>query len=263
MKINIFLSSRFKEFEDLRKYINKKEFKEIGLNIEIIALDKQPLADILSPKIKSIEKVKESNIYILFIGKTYGGIPIDDYVSYTHREYKTAKQLGLPILVFLTDDGEREERIKELIEEIEKNEIYGMINGNVKEDYQLILNSLKETIVKLTSYGIERIKSLNQVNFKLLEKKSNEFIENLGKRYIGNIYSVNIKNKLLKTFNFIEKTYFFKYLEYFEYMLLENIYDVLEVVKNENNITEKLENYIKNFNIEFKFLKKIFLNIKK
>lgn len=215
MKINIFLSSRFKEFEDLRKYINKKEFKEIGLNIEIIALDKQPLADILSPKIKSIEKVKESNIYILFIGKTYGGIPIDDYVSYTHREYKTAKQLGLPILVFLTDDGEREERIKELIEEIEKNEIYGMINGNVKEDYQLILNSLKETIVKLTSYGIERIKNLNQVNFKFLEKKSNEFIENLGKRYIGNQNSqcnLNISSNYIFKFSYLEKEAIYKKL---------------------------------------------------
>jgi len=171
MKIKVFLSSRFDEFKDLRKYIIQNCFKEIGLDIEIIALDKEPLASFLSPKEASIEGVEISNIYMLFLGKTYGTIPKDDVVSVTHREYKEAKRLGLPVLVFLTNDEKREKKVEEFIKEIEENELYGYIRGDVEKDYELVLKSLKKAISKLTYYGIKYVTKLNQVDFSLLKKK--------------------------------------------------------------------------------------------
>ena len=247
MKIKIFLSSRFSEFKDLREYIIQNRFKEIGLDIEIVALDKEPLANILSPKDASIENVEISNIYMLFLGKTYGTIPKDDVVSFTHREYKEAKNLGLPVLVFLTNDEKREKKVEEFLKEIEESEIYGIISGDVKKDYELVLKSLKEAILKLTHYGIKYVTKLNQLDFDLLEKKSEEFISDLGDRYIGNRYHCMITN-----IN-VDKKYF--------YYLDKNVW--------ENDFDYSLKNFLRSFHFvvrelelnDIEKLKNIFPNV--
>jgi len=238
MKIKIFLSSRFNEFKDLREYIIQNGFKEIGLDIEIVALDKEPLANILSPKKASIEGVEISNIYMLFLGKTYGTTPRDDVVSVTHREYKVAKNLGLPVLVFLTNDEKREKKVEEFLKEIEESEIYGIISGDVKKDYKLVLKSLKEAILKLTHYGIKYVTKLNQVDFDLLEKKSEEFISDLGDRYIGNKeHGCYLRIPLKKEFDFFEKEYIFDFLNDLFYS------DQFNSLKNLGNFIQEVPSY--------------------
>ncbi len=48
--------------------------------------------------------IAQSDYYVLVIGGRYGSRTQDNSLSYTHREYKLALKLGLPILAFLHAD---------------------------------------------------------------------------------------------------------------------------------------------------------------
>lgn len=238
MNIKIFLSSRFDEFKGLRKEIIKKGFKELSLPIEVVALDKEepPLANVLSPKEESIEGVEESHIYLLLLGQTYGEIPNDDTLSYTRREYETAKEKGIPILAFITNDEVVDENVRKFRYEIE--EIYAELSGNIEKDYELILNSLRKNLTTLIGYGSAYLQKLNQISFKLLEEKSFEFIKKIGDRYTGNKYeNINFENnEIVEKFNWIEKTTFIRKV----YGLL---FDNLFSINNLNDVLRYIPSY--------------------
>jgi|ERR1051325_3909496 hypothetical protein len=50
-----------------------------------------------------LDSVEASEGFVGLLGVRYGGSPPNCVLSYTHREYRHAKSLGLPILMFLID----------------------------------------------------------------------------------------------------------------------------------------------------------------
>jgi len=99
LKKEIFLASRFKEFEEIRKQlaekINHYNFMEaIDLN------DNQ--ASHRSPLEESLFHVRKAEIMILLVGETYGTIPEGETKSYTHLEYLEAikESSNTRVLVF-------------------------------------------------------------------------------------------------------------------------------------------------------------------
>jgi hypothetical protein len=129
IKKEIFLASRFKEFEEIREKLAEKidnyHFMEaIDLN------DNQ--ASHRSPLEESLFHVRKSEIMILLVGETYGTIPEGEEKSYTHLEYLEAvkESSNTRVLVFCigepyagpfieyskTDDNMREWQI-----DLEKN----------------------------------------------------------------------------------------------------------------------------------------------
>ena len=67
-KVKVFISSRFGEFEELRNLIIKQNFN--NEDIDVIALEATEYTTYQTPKEASIEYAQESDIYILFLGKT-------------------------------------------------------------------------------------------------------------------------------------------------------------------------------------------------
>lgn len=105
-KIQIFLSSRFSEFAELREKIIHEKFSKLDIGLELNALDgRGGIADTRSPVLASIEEADGSDIFILLLGETYGSIPDGYEKSYTHMEYETALKKGLEILAFPIGDA--------------------------------------------------------------------------------------------------------------------------------------------------------------
>jgi hypothetical protein len=50
-----------------------------------------------------LDAVKASDVFVGAIGVRYGSSPQNAALSYTEREYQTAKKIGMPILMFLID----------------------------------------------------------------------------------------------------------------------------------------------------------------
>lgn len=92
----VFLASRFGEFEKIREKI-KEEL--LSCNMSVIALDDNK-AVAHSPIERSLQNVRDANIFILLIGDTYGGIPNGYLKSYTHLEYEEALKNNKSIYVF-------------------------------------------------------------------------------------------------------------------------------------------------------------------
>lgn len=57
----------------------------------------------IRPLDRCYEEIAGSQIYVLLLGHRYGEIDKDSGKSYTELEYDRAKEIGLPILVFLLD----------------------------------------------------------------------------------------------------------------------------------------------------------------
>ncbi len=98
-KKEIFLASRFKEFEEIRiklvKNINKYPFMEaVDLN------DNQASPN--SPLEESLLRARKSEVMILLVGETYGTIPNGETKSYTHLEYSEAikKESNTDVLTY-------------------------------------------------------------------------------------------------------------------------------------------------------------------
>jgi len=129
LKKEIFLASRFKEFEEIRKQlvekINNYNFMEaIDLN------DNQ--ASHRSPLEESLFHVRKAEIMILLVGETYGTIPEGETKSYTHLEYLEAIKessntrvlvfcIGKPYAGEYIEYSKKDENMKQWQIELEKN----------------------------------------------------------------------------------------------------------------------------------------------
>jgi len=110
MGLKIFVSSRFREFEELRAKIAEDRFsRRNDGSIVLTMLDhREGIADTNSPDIASKHGAKTSDLFILLLGESY--VDHMDSLeegerSYTHREYDSAIQAGLKIIVFPIGDS--------------------------------------------------------------------------------------------------------------------------------------------------------------
>lgn len=88
-KTEIFISSRFEEFSELRK-----ELRQLINTYPVIPLEAVDLNDGMAnqhpPIDRCIDAVLRSEVMILLVGETYGDPPKGEKLSYTHLEHKAA-----------------------------------------------------------------------------------------------------------------------------------------------------------------------------
>ncbi|HGM6626575.1 DUF4062 domain-containing protein [Serratia ureilytica] len=108
-KYQIFVSSTYKDLYKARKKVIEAilSIYHFPVGMEMFSADDSEQWEIIR------ETIDASDYYIVIIGHRYGVMTNDEY-SYTEREYRYAKEIGIPVLAFirsrniaLTDD-ERE-----------------------------------------------------------------------------------------------------------------------------------------------------------
>ena len=111
-KLRVFVSSVQKELEDERAIIQNLLNTDAFLvaHCAPVLFEFEPASPV-----KAIEgclaKLEECRVYLLIIGSQYGSQV--DGVSITHREYRRAKELGLPVLAFTCCSGSTcEQRVR-------------------------------------------------------------------------------------------------------------------------------------------------------
>jgi len=96
---NIFISSTcdgFKSYrEEVRELITALGFNDIAM--EKWGANPKPPVNVVK------EALEESDIYVGIFAWKYGSLIKNEAVSYTHYEYRIARQLQIPRLVFMTD----------------------------------------------------------------------------------------------------------------------------------------------------------------
>ncbi len=125
-KVKIFISSVLKELMNERlavqEAITENEFLSCYFDVEMWE-GFPPMA--VPSREAYLEKLKECDIYIGLFGNEYG-VPEEDGLSPTEREYRRAKADGKYILVFLKGktDTERDQRLMELLKEFKGHRGY-------------------------------------------------------------------------------------------------------------------------------------------
>lgn len=100
-RYQVFISSTFADLEEERK-----EVMEAILNLDCFpaGMEMFPAADIEQFEyIKTV--IDQSDYYILIIAGRYGSLA-EDGSSYTEKEYEYAREMGIPVLVFIKKDIE-------------------------------------------------------------------------------------------------------------------------------------------------------------
>lgn len=161
----VFLASRFKEFESIRKKIISHYKNSEKIKIE--NLDPNGV-DIRTPTILSIDEVTKCDFLLLLVGDTYGEIPIDCEESITHIEYITAREYGTPWLAFYV--GKNDDKFEtffstdnehpKLIEL--KQEIFLSINNSITSSFNNSLISVGESICQKVDEFVERKKEFEK-----------------------------------------------------------------------------------------------------
>jgi hypothetical protein len=155
----VFLASRFKEFESIRKKIISHYKNSEKIKIE--NLDPNGV-DIRTPTILSIDEVTKCDFLLLLVGDTYGEIPIDCEESITHIEYITAREYGTPWLAFYVGKNDTkfesffstEDEHPKLIEL--KKEIFLSVNNSITSSFNKSLINVAEAICKKVDEFVER-----------------------------------------------------------------------------------------------------------
>ncbi len=108
-KYQVFVSSTYKDLHKARKKVIEAilSIYHFPVGMEMFSADDSEQWEIIK------ETIDASDYYVVIIGHRYGVLTTDD-ISYTEREYRYAKEIGVPVLAFirsrniaLTDD-ERE-----------------------------------------------------------------------------------------------------------------------------------------------------------
>lgn len=88
-KTAVFIASRFEEFAALRAQLKTRIANKAGFNLEPIDLNDGSVKH-RPPLEECLAQVRRSDIMILLVGDTYGGLAPDSAKSFTHLEYEEA-----------------------------------------------------------------------------------------------------------------------------------------------------------------------------
>ncbi|BEN63137.1 hypothetical protein SMKC072_09590 [Serratia marcescens] len=95
-KYQIFVSSTYKDLYKARKKVIEAilSIYHFPVGMEMFSADDSEQWEIIR------ETIDASDYYIVIIGHRYGVMTNDEY-SYTEREYRYAKEIGIPVLAFI------------------------------------------------------------------------------------------------------------------------------------------------------------------
>lgn len=121
-EVKAFISSVMRGYESKRAAVRQaiEELAEAGYPIKAVTAELLP-ASAEPPREATLKKVAESDVYLAILGKRYGYVNPETGLSATHEEYRTAREHGKPILVFLEElpPGEEPDKPqKAFIEEV-------------------------------------------------------------------------------------------------------------------------------------------------
>ena len=88
-RLQVFISSRMQELEDLRAHLHEK-LEEVRINAFVYEVELGARPD--DPETVSLLEVERTDVFVLVIGRSYGEI--------TEREYDRARELNKPCLVY-------------------------------------------------------------------------------------------------------------------------------------------------------------------
>ncbi|ODS40242.1 MAG: hypothetical protein A7315_09195 [Candidatus Altiarchaeales archaeon WOR_SM1_79] len=204
----VFVSSTFRDLEGERK--------EIRNNIDNISLESIGMESFV-PSEKDAQRVcldelSECDIYLLLIGKSYGSIikeckvdcelkdsVCDGNISYTHCEYRTARNMNIPPICFsLLHDKKPDDYLEKFKEEVE-SELYlkPIKKDNLKYEVE---NALKKNIKRWVSEG-----KLNLPDFYGRKKELKELLEtNAPTIFVKGIGGIG-KTTLIEAFLLVKK----------------------------------------------------------
>ncbi len=130
-RYQVFISSTLmdlkKERQDLRAALSKSNFIVEGM-------ENFPATNMREWKIIK-ERIDKSDIFVLIIGDKYGSIAEnakglesnlladDEIISFTHLEFRYAKQSGIPILAFIKSKREDNNQVNGFIKEVQKSSL--------------------------------------------------------------------------------------------------------------------------------------------
>lgn len=153
----IFIASRFDEFENLRKSLVDRINKFSVFPLKAIDLNDNHVNS-KPPLTKCLEAVRRSEVMILLVGDSYGGCPPGENLSYTHLEYRaainsTTNTVVLPFCIsklFKNNkfvDAEKEAALKSWYDEIMSNHTPAFLNAD--EDITTICSIIIESAFKV------------------------------------------------------------------------------------------------------------------
>src|SRR6266446_1087557 len=107
-KLQVFLASRFDEFETLRTRLKERINNVRVPEVEVIDLNDNA-AHCEPPLSRCYEGVDRAELVLLLVGREYGSNAVNHEYSYTHLEYKRALDESKMILPFLIGPSHRRE----------------------------------------------------------------------------------------------------------------------------------------------------------
>ncbi len=116
IKYQIFISSTYTDLKEARERITKAILSSyhIPIGMEMFNAGDEEQWEVIK------KTIDVSDYYVLIIGHRYGSLT-DEGISYTEKEYRYAKEKGIPIHVFIRKDDvatkpdEREENTDSIL----------------------------------------------------------------------------------------------------------------------------------------------------
>lgn len=98
--MRVFVSSTYEDLADHRQAVEQSlALSDIDYNaMEHFASSSSP------PLQTCLDAVEQSDVFVGILGVRYGGSPPGGKLSFTEREYRLARSLGMPTLMFLIDE---------------------------------------------------------------------------------------------------------------------------------------------------------------
>lgn len=163
-KLQVFLASRFDEFQELRAALKRRIDGLKKPAVETIDLNDNA-ADSRPPLSRCYEAVDGAELFVLLVKDKYGGIPPNQTKSYTHLEYRRALSAGSnkTILPFLIGDSHHpnfearhysDNRLGEWISEVRKKHTPKYLDGSLGED-QMASDIFDEVLARLVEVFLD------------------------------------------------------------------------------------------------------------
>lgn len=137
----IFISSRFAEFESLRKALAQR-VKALPEH-EIVDLD-DGKSTANGPRDRSVDEIEHSDVVLVLAGQSYAE-HTDDRLSTTHLEIRTAFKKRIPMLAYESKSDRRDPRLDRMISEIKNADrcTVGRLRDNTEDSVDAILNDVE------------------------------------------------------------------------------------------------------------------------
>ncbi|AUH00129.1 DUF4062 domain-containing protein [Prodigiosinella confusarubida] len=136
-RYQIFISSTYSDLIETRKKISEHilSMNHIPAGMEMFSANGKEQWNTIQ------KSINNSDYYILIIGERYGSISEVDGISFTEKEYRYAREIGLPTLCFIPDENyqttranresdlEKIKKLNSLIEEIKGDQLCSLWNS--------------------------------------------------------------------------------------------------------------------------------------